>query len=70
METGFDILFFWVARMAMLTNYFTNHKLPFETIYLHAMVNMNKIASERSIYFVIDRYAMPKAEKCPNLWAT
>lgn len=38
METGFDILFFWVARMAMLTNYFTNHKLPFETIYLHAMV--------------------------------
>ncbi|KAG1178588.1 hypothetical protein G6F70_001595 [Rhizopus microsporus] len=38
METGFDILFFWVARMAMLTNYFTEHKPPFETIFLHPMV--------------------------------
>ncbi|KAI9481191.1 MAG: tRNA synthetases class I-domain-containing protein [Benjaminiella poitrasii] len=38
METGFDILFFWVARMAMLANHFTDHKQPFETIYLHAMV--------------------------------
>ncbi|KAG1360302.1 hypothetical protein G6F62_000102 [Rhizopus arrhizus] len=38
METGFDILFFWVARMAMLSNYFTGYKPPFETIYLHAMV--------------------------------
>ncbi|KAI7900845.1 valyl-tRNA synthetase [Cokeromyces recurvatus] len=38
METGFDILFFWVARMAMLSNHFTDHKIPFETVYLHAMV--------------------------------
>ncbi|RCI06467.1 hypothetical protein CU098_011490 [Rhizopus stolonifer] len=38
METGFDILFFWVARMAMLSNHFANENVPFETIYLHAMV--------------------------------
>ncbi|OBZ88679.1 Valine--tRNA ligase [Choanephora cucurbitarum] len=38
METGFDILFFWVARMAMLSNYFTDQKAPFKTIFLHAMV--------------------------------
>ncbi|KAL7325569.1 hypothetical protein PS15p_208028 [Mucor circinelloides] len=38
METGFDILFFWVARMAMLANHFSDHKIPFETIFLHGMV--------------------------------
>ncbi|KAI8381002.1 tRNA synthetases class I-domain-containing protein [Radiomyces spectabilis] len=37
METGFDILFFWVARMAMLAHHFTG-KAPFENVYLHAMV--------------------------------
>lgn len=37
METGYDILFFWVARMAMLANYFAKQP-PFENIYLHAMV--------------------------------
>ncbi|KAI8986437.1 tRNA synthetases class I-domain-containing protein [Pilobolus umbonatus] len=38
METGFDILFFWVARMTMLSNVFSDNKVPFETVYLHAMV--------------------------------
>ncbi|KAL0076429.1 tRNA synthetases class I-domain-containing protein [Phycomyces blakesleeanus] len=37
METGYDILFFWVARMAMLASHFTK-KPAFEDIYLHAMV--------------------------------
>ncbi|CAG8801967.1 24084_t:CDS:2, partial [Racocetra persica] len=36
-ETGFDILFFWIARMAMLCTYFSG-KPPFERILLHAMV--------------------------------
>ncbi|CAG8451986.1 8800_t:CDS:10, partial [Ambispora leptoticha] len=36
-ETGFDILFFWVARMTMLCTYFTG-KPPFNEILLHAMV--------------------------------
>lgn len=37
LETGHDILFFWVARMVMMSLSLTN-KLPFHTVYLHAMV--------------------------------
>ncbi|MBI2023985.1 valine--tRNA ligase [Candidatus Giovannonibacteria bacterium] len=37
METGWDILFFWVARMVMLGKYRTG-KMPFRTIYLHGLV--------------------------------
>ena len=37
LETGHDILFFWVARMVMLSLELTG-KLPFNQIYLHAMV--------------------------------
>ena len=35
--TGFDILFFWVARMMMMGESFTG-ELPFNHIYLHALV--------------------------------
>ncbi len=35
--TGFDILFFWVARMMMMGEHFIG-KLPFKDIYLHALV--------------------------------
>ena len=37
LETGHDILFFWVARMVMMSLCLQD-KLPFETVYLHAMV--------------------------------
>ncbi len=37
METGFDILFFWVARMMMMSLELTG-KNPFEKVYLHPMV--------------------------------
>ncbi len=37
METGYDILFFWVARMVMSGLLFTND-IPFHTIYLHGLV--------------------------------
>ncbi|MDP2720583.1 MAG: valine--tRNA ligase [bacterium] len=37
METGYDILFFWVARMIMLGLYVTND-VPFKTVYLHGLV--------------------------------
>ncbi|MGP1580640.1 MAG: valine--tRNA ligase [Wolinella sp.] len=39
--TGFDILFFWVARMLMMGEYFLD-KLPFKDIYLHALVRDEK----------------------------
>src|SRR5438270_1282292 len=41
METGFDILFFWVARMAMLGLHFMG-KVPFGVVFLHAMVRDEK----------------------------
>jgi valyl-tRNA synthetase len=37
METGYDILFFWVARMIMLGLWFTD-KPPFHTVYLHGLI--------------------------------
>jgi len=37
LETGHDILFFWVARMVMMGLELTD-QLPFRTVYLHAMV--------------------------------
>ena len=37
METGYDILFFWVARMVMSAALFTND-IPFHTVYLHGLV--------------------------------
>jgi valyl-tRNA synthetase len=37
LETGYDILFFWVARMIMLGLEFTG-QAPFDTVYLHGLV--------------------------------
>jgi valyl-tRNA synthetase len=37
MITGYDILFFWVARMIMLGIHFTK-KVPFRAVYLHSLV--------------------------------
>ncbi|MCU0544161.1 MAG: valine--tRNA ligase [Oscillatoriaceae cyanobacterium Prado104] len=37
LSTGFDIIFFWVARMTMMGGYFTD-KMPFETVYIHGLM--------------------------------
>ena len=41
METGYDILFFWVARMIMMGLQFTG-QAPFHTVYLHGLVRDEK----------------------------
>lgn len=41
METGYDILFFWVARMIMLGIYVTG-EVPFKNVYLHGIVRDSK----------------------------
>jgi len=41
LETGYDIIFFWVARMILMTTYSIG-EIPFETVYLHGMVRDNK----------------------------
>ncbi len=38
METGYDIIFFWVARMIMLSLYNMKGAVPFRTVYLHGLV--------------------------------
>ncbi|OGH88776.1 MAG: valine--tRNA ligase [Candidatus Magasanikbacteria bacterium RIFOXYC2_FULL_42_28] len=37
LETGYDILFFWVARMVLMTTY-TLGDIPFEKVYMHGLV--------------------------------
>jgi len=40
LETGYDILFFWVARMILMTGYLLDD-IPFRTVYLHGLVRDN-----------------------------
>ncbi|HLD31712.1 MAG TPA: valine--tRNA ligase [Patescibacteria group bacterium] len=37
METGYDIIFFWVARMILMSTYALG-EVPFSTVYLHGLV--------------------------------
>lgn len=37
LETGYDILFFWIARMILMTTYALN-EIPFKYVYLHGLV--------------------------------
>ncbi|MFA6295145.1 MAG: valine--tRNA ligase [Candidatus Paceibacterota bacterium] len=37
LETGSDIIFFWVARMILMSTYFLD-EVPFKTVYLHGLV--------------------------------
>ena len=44
METGHDIIFFWVARMVMMGIYLTG-KSPFSTVFLHGLVRDDQVQS-------------------------
>jgi hypothetical protein len=51
LETGHDILFFWVARMIMMGLEFTG-QAPFDTVYLHGLVRDEKgrkVKAERRV---------------------
>lgn len=54
LETGHDILFFWVARMILMSQY-TLGVIPFKSVYLHGMVRtsdgkkMSKSLGEKAI---------------------
>ncbi|USN94878.1 MAG: valine--tRNA ligase [Candidatus Nomurabacteria bacterium] len=37
LETGYDIIFFWVARMVLMTKYLIG-EIPFKNVYLHGLV--------------------------------
>ena len=37
LETGYDIIFFWVARMILMSKYLLN-EIPFKTVYLHGLI--------------------------------
>jgi valyl-tRNA synthetase len=41
LETGYDILFFWVARMILMSGYLLGD-VPFRTVYLHGLVRDEK----------------------------
>ena len=40
--TGFDIIFFWVARMMMMGMHFMDDEVPFKEVYIHALVRDDK----------------------------
>ena len=54
LETGHDILFFWIARMILMSQYLLGD-IPFKTVYLHGMVRtadgkkMSKSLGEKAI---------------------
>ena len=52
LETGYDILFFWVARMIMLG---LEHmgEIPFETVYLHGLVKVGTVKMSKSLHNVV-----------------
>jgi valyl-tRNA synthetase len=71
MESGSDIIFFWLARMAMLCTWFSG-KLPFNEILLHPIVSalLSETAKKPQWLTLPDRSATSTAARCQNQSAT
>ena len=68
LETGLDILFFWVARMVMMGLHLTD-TLPFTKVYLHAMVrDKNGRKMSKSLGNVIDPLEVINGCKLEDLY--
>src|SRR5947209_221798 len=52
LETGYDILFFWVARMIMLGLEHVG-EIPFQTVYLHGLVRVGTVKMSKSLGNVV-----------------
>ncbi len=60
LETGYDILFFWVARMILMSGYLLD-TIPFHTVYLHGLVRDSKGRKmSKSLGNIIDPLEMTK----------
>ena len=60
LETGYDILFFWVARMILMSTYLVG-QVPFHTVYLHGLVRDEKGKKmSKSLGNIIDPLTMVK----------
>jgi valyl-tRNA synthetase len=62
METGWDILFFWVARMILATTYVTG-QVPFKDVYLHGLVRAEdgkKMSKSRPASIIDPLEVIPK----------
>ncbi|MEK7589491.1 MAG: valine--tRNA ligase [Patescibacteria group bacterium] len=58
LETGYDILFFWVARMILMSSFLLG-EVPFHTVYLHGLVrDENRKKMSKSLGNVIDPLVM------------
>jgi len=54
METGYDIIFFWVARMILMSGFMLG-EIPFKTVYLHGMVRDEKgLKMSKSLGNIVD----------------
>jgi valyl-tRNA synthetase len=65
--TAFDIIFFWVARMMMMSNKVTN-KVPFKDTYIHAIVrDKDGVKMSKSLGNVLDPLDIIKESGCDSM---